>query len=203
VPLTRDQLCVTTGGVGATPSGYFTVEAPKVRAVASTMTLPVAELRFVYRGHTAASAPLRSGALRRQLGLKLRAQNGCNVLYVMWRIDPKPGLVVSIKHNPGDTVSSQCDNHGYRDVPPLRSAPLPPLHVGAPHVLHAEAHDAVLEVAVDGAPVWAGTLPPEALTFDGPAGFRTDNARVELKMLTVLTGAPAPEARCVKLVGRE
>jgi hypothetical protein len=201
--LARDQLCVTCGSVRATTSGYLSIEDPKVRAIASTMTLPVAELRFVYQGPTSVSAPLRSGIVRRQLGLKLRAHDGCNVLYVMWRIDPTPRLVVSVKRNPGETLSSQCENHGYRDVVPHLVSPLPALVPGSPHVLHAEQHGDQLEVAVDGVAVWVGKLPADALAFDGPVGFRTDNVRVALRLLTVPTGAAPTQARCGGLDSRE
>jgi hypothetical protein len=191
-----DQICVTSGSVTATRSGGLSVDDPKVRAVAATMTVPVAELRFTYLGPTAEVAPLRSGAIRSQVGLKLRAQDGCNVVYVMWRIQPRQELVVSVKNNPGETRSSQCGNHGYRDVAPYRVGSLPPIEVGVPHVLHAEAQGDQLEVDVDGALVWAGTLPAEALSFDGPVGFRTDNARADLDLSTIPTDAPAPDARC-------
>ena len=33
----------------------------------------------------------RATDARRQVGLKLRARDGCNVVYVMWRIEPKAG----------------------------------------------------------------------------------------------------------------
>ena len=41
------------------------------------------------------------GELRRQFGLKLRAQDACNLVYVMWRIEPASKLVVSIKCRTG------------------------------------------------------------------------------------------------------
>ena len=32
---------------------------------------------------------------------KLRAEDACNLVYVMWRIEPQSRLVVSVKRNPG------------------------------------------------------------------------------------------------------
>lgn len=178
-------LRATEGALKAEAGGRMRVETPKMRAVASGITGPVTELRFTYLGPTEKEEPLASGELRRQLGLKLRARDGCNVVYVMWRLAPKPGLVVSLKRNPGQSTSAECGNRGYSTVRPRSHAPVPELTPGQAHVLRAELEGRALRVRVDGASVWEGELPAEALTFDGPPGVRTDNARVDMQLLTL------------------
>lgn len=177
----RGELRVTQGKV-TEREGALLVESPKMRAVALQKTPPVAELAFTYLGPTKASSKLASGAERRQLGLKLRAADGCNLVYVMWRIDPQPGLVVSIKRNPGATTSAECGAHGYRNVRPIAFEPVGRPEIGKPYVLRAALEGERLEVLVDGRSVWKGDLGPESLTFDGPVGLRTDNARVSFSL---------------------
>lgn len=203
-PLTAEQLKVTEGKLKPLPGGRLRIEDPKVRAVVSSSEGPkaqglmsaakarpeagtearVAELRFTYLGATAEQKPLQSGEMRRQLGLKLRAQDGCNVVYVMWRIEPKAGLVVSMKHNPGMHRSDDCGNSGYQTVKPRSKTDVPVLEPGASHILRAELEGTALKVKVDGEPVWEGTLPAEALSFDGPVGLRSDNGRFDVELLS-------------------
>jgi len=186
-PEAMTRLEVTEGHLAPLSGGRLRIEEPKVRAVAATGGTPrVVELRFTYLGPTRQQQALRSGEQRRQVGLKLRARDGCNVVYVMWRLAPAPGLVVSVKSNPGLSRSADCGNHGYATVKPTTRALLPDLQPGEPHTLRAELQGERLNVSVDGAPVWEGTLPAEALAFDGPPGLRSDNGRFEVQ----LRGAP-------------
>jgi hypothetical protein len=157
-------------------------------------TAPVAELKFTYLGPTARAAALGSGVMRRQIGLKLKAADSCNVLYVMWRLEPEAKLVVSLKRNPGQHLHAECGNRGYRNLLPRSSAPLPAVVVGAPHTLRAALVGSELGVLVDGAPVWSGTVPPETAELDGPVGLRTDNGRFELELLA--PAGPARAGRC-------
>ncbi|MCA1664388.1 MAG: serine/threonine protein kinase, partial [Myxococcales bacterium] len=114
-PVAGDALCVTRGRVAAARA-QLSVDEPKLRAVVPASDGNRAELRFVYRGPTTQTALLGSGALRRQLGLKLRAQDGCNLVYVMWRIEPVPGVVVSVKRNSAARTHAECGNRGYRNL---------------------------------------------------------------------------------------
>ncbi len=182
--VSRERIRVTLGELESGSRGRLRITKPKVRAVVPATRARVVELRFTYLGATHEVAPLRSGELRRQVGLKLRAQDGCNVVYVMWRIAPKAGVVVSVKHNPGQHRHAECGNGGYQTVRPRRAVPVPTLKPGSHHSLRAELRGEELEVRVDGKPIWQGALPPEALTFDGPVGLRTDNGRFELELLT-------------------
>ncbi|MGZ3458277.1 MAG: hypothetical protein ACXU86_07170 [Archangium sp.] len=186
-PVEPKQVKVTEGKLETLPNGRSSIDVPKMRAVVPSTGEPkarVAELRFTYLGATREQKPLLSGELRRQIGLKLRAQDGCNVVYAMWRIEPKAGLVVSVKHNPGMHRSDDCGNGGYQTVKPRSSSSVPVLGPGDSHTLRAELQGAELTLRVDGRPVWDGTLPPEALTFDGPVGLRSDNGRFEVELLS-------------------
>jgi hypothetical protein len=122
--------------------------------------------------------------MRRQFGVKLRAQDACNLVYAMWRIEPESKLVVSVKSNPGEHTSSQCGNRGYQNIKPLRSTPVPTLSFGATHTLRAQMNGAEMKVFTDNSLVWEGSLGPDALSFDGPVGIRSDNARLQLDLMT-------------------
>ncbi|SEN04117.1 hypothetical protein SAMN05444354_1295 [Stigmatella aurantiaca] len=187
-PLTRTalrQLHVTQGVLSEAADGRLAVEVSKVRAVVPGLDdATAAELRFTYLGPTRVQKALASGESRQQLGLKLRAQDGCNVVYVMWRLGPKAGLHVSVKSNPKNHTSAECGNRGYTRVRAQREVPVPELVPGASHTLYAEWEGPALRVQVDGVLAWEGTLPPEAFDFEGPVGLRTDNGRFELELLT-------------------
>jgi hypothetical protein len=176
----RGALQITEGRLE--PGTKLRVEVSKFRAVAPGADGSAAELRFTYLGRTEHAAPLRSGEMREQLGLKLMAADGCNVLYAMWRLSPRPGLVVSVKRNPGQRRSRECTNHGYQNLKPLRAAPLPPPRPGSAHVMSAALRGERLEVRVDGAVAWDGRLPAKALELRGPPGLRSDNARFEFEL---------------------
>ena len=91
-PLARTDVCATLGAARPSPTALFEVRDPKLRATFSGTSGRGAELEFRYLGGTERTATLRSGRERRQLGLELAAQNTCNLVYVMWRLAPKPGL---------------------------------------------------------------------------------------------------------------
>ena len=203
IPVSRDNLCITEGSIEELPGHRLSVAVPKMRAYLNASTPQQIEVRFSYLGSTGKEAPLGSGEIRRQFGLKLRAQDACNLVYAMWRIEPASKLVVSIKSNPGQHTSAECANRGYRNIGPRRSRPVPLLQPGAMHDLRAQMSGDELTVYVDNTPVWEGSLGPEALSFDGPVGIRSDNAHVEFELLApnmnqgrgpaCRTGADAPE----------
>ncbi len=181
-PIPAEALDVTLGALQARQGGVVLVESPKMRAVAPGVHADVAELAITWLGPTREEAPLASGELRRQVGLKLRAQDSCNVLYVMWRIAPVPALVVSVKENRGLRRHAECGTRGYRNVKPRWSRPVPRLVAGESHRLRVEAEGPNLRVSVDGTPVWEGRVFDQAPSFDGPVGLRTDNGRFLLKL---------------------
>ncbi|MGI5865005.1 MAG: hypothetical protein ACOX6T_23540 [Myxococcales bacterium] len=181
-PVARGELRVTLGELAQGPAGMLRVEAPKLRALVSDGRPQEAHLRFRYLGPTREDAPLASGELRRQIGLKLREQDGCNLVYVMWRIAPRPDLVVSIKRNPGMSRSTECGAGGYRNLKPERRGALPQLTPGSEHRLSARIDGETLKVEVDGALAWSGRLGAEALELEGPVGLRTDNGRFDIEL---------------------
>ena len=183
--------CVTRGKIAALPDGRARIEDPKVRAVVPRSDGNEAEIRFDYDGPTVETARLGSGELRRQIGLKLRAENGCNVLYVMWRIEPRAELVVSVKRNPGMRTHRECGTRGYRNVSAWTGTP--PAAVIAPgshHALHAVLSGRTLRVWADKTLAWEGEV--DVTAWRGPAGVRSDNGRftVELRARPGGEGGP-------------
>jgi hypothetical protein len=187
----RDQLCVTEGAVAAGPDGALTVDDDKMRAVAPNAQQPTAEAQFTYVGPTAQTSALGSGEVRRQFGLKLRAQDPCNLVYAMWRFEPASEVVVQVKRNPGMSTSSACGNNGYSTVRPQQTASVAAPAVGSAHRLAAEIDGSALTIRVDGAPVWQGDLGASAAPESGPVGMRSDNVRLSLAFLAAAGDAPA------------
>lgn len=186
-----EPLCVTRGAVQV----GSTVDQATVRAVAPGTSGDAAAIALVLRGTTEHTKALANGDARRQVGLKLRAQDGCNLVYVMWRLDPKPKLEVSVKRNPGKTTHEQCGADGYTKVKAAKTSPLPALDDGAKHELHAEIDGAKLTAWVDGHVVWRGALPASAAGLEGPAGIRSDNLAYDLVSFTASPAAASGSAQ--------
>lgn len=184
----RSKLCITEGAIGQLSGNRLSVSVPKMRAFVNDPTLQEVEARFKYLGPSKKSIPLASGEMRRQIGLKLRAANGCNLVYAMWRIQPKAELVVSVKNNPGMASSSECDAHGYQDVKPIHAAALPKIKPGSSHSLRAIMDGSAMRVYADRKLVWEGDVGASALTFDGPVGIRTDNGRFDFELFAARPG---------------
>lgn len=185
----RESLCVTNGTVASLPDGRLAIDSASSRAVARKLTAQTAEIRFRYLGPTETSKPLASGELRRQIGMKLRAQDSCNLLYAMWHIEPDSRIAVSIKRNAGQHTHAQCGAHGYRNIQPWLYKDLPPIRTGEQHAFRAILRGGAVTLMVDGNVVWEGDVGKQVLQFDGPVGFRTDNARFEFEFLA---DAPDP-----------
>lgn len=178
----REMLCVTEGTIEEGAGQPLSVSVPKMRAYVNRRTSQTVEAHFTYPGGTGNEAKLGSGELRRQFGFKLRAQDPCNLVYAMWRIEPKSQLVVSVKTNPGQHTSAECTNHGYKNIKPSRNSPVPPLRPGESQALRAEMEGEHLRVWADDTLVWEGSAGPKALRLDGPVGIRSDNARLEIEL---------------------
>ena len=186
---------VTRGHVEALADGRARVREPKMRAVVEGASGDEAELRFRWLGPSDGAAPLASGELRRQVGLKLRAENGCNLVYVMWRIEPKAQLVVSVKLNPGQRTHRECGARGYRNLVARAGTQPPPLSPNVEHRLHAKLDGRTLRVWADRALAFEGDVGDAAAALRGPAGVRSDNAALELELLVrPASGAPATSA---------
>lgn len=186
-----EQLCSTLGAPLRVAERGWAVEAPKLRATIAGSTGRAAEVEIRFLGPSATAEPLRSGLERRQLGLELASRDTCNLLYVMWRLEPTAALVVSVKQNPGQSRHVECKNGGYRNLRPSATAPLPRLVPGSTHRLRAELTDTRLEVSIDGQRVWRGALDEPARTLSGRSGLRSDNVRFEVLSLRADLAEPA------------
>lgn len=186
-PLAPAGLCLTRGA-RTFDGDALVIDEPTVRAVAPASHGDAAALHFTYGGDTTEQVALASGQVRRQLGLKLRAADGCNLIYVMWRLDPAPQIEVSTKVNPGDHDHGDCGTRGYAKLRPQRAEPPPPLVPGAAHTLTAEIVDGIVIARADDRIVWRGALDDRSHALRGPAGLRTDNVRLTATLHT----APAP-----------
>jgi hypothetical protein len=196
-PVNLRDICVTNGEIRTGPDGRLQINSLSSRAVLRFKSRPAAEIRFTYLGSSAQSKPLASGELRRQIGIKLRAENTCNLIYAMWRIEPDSRVAVSIKRNPGMGTHEQCHAGGYINLKQTGAAEAPKIGVGQTHVLHAEMRGATLVVRADGVEAWRGDLGPDIARFDGPVGLRTDNARFAFDYLVGIAepGSTTPVCR--------
>jgi hypothetical protein len=176
-PVTSGQLaslCITHGS--ADTSWLTSNVDPELRGYAPGSSGTSASLSFSAFGDTTPLIPLASGAIRRQICLKLRAADGCNLIYACWRLGTSH-VVVQVKSNPGMHDANACGVNGYSTMAAAWSTTVPTFLDGQPHSLAADLDGASLQVAVDGASVWDGAIDPVALTVDGPVGIRSDNER--------------------------
>ena len=179
----RDNLCVTEGVVDKAADGRLAINVPKMRAYVNTWTSPAVEAHFVYLGPTAQESRLGSGQTRRQFGLKLRAQDPCNLVYAMWRIEPESKLVVSVKRNPNEHTSAECRNGGYQNIKPRHFSPVPLLRLRREATLSVrkwpEKSCVYLPTTARSGKESVGA---DAASLEGPVGIRSDNARLELDL---------------------
>lgn len=175
---------VTKGHVEALGDGRARVSEPTMRAVVPGADGDDAELRFTYLGGSDGARALASGEMRRQIGIKLRAADGCNLLYVMWRIEPRAQIVVSLKSNPGMRTHRECGARGYRNLVAHGGVQPAPLAPNVEHRLRAKLEGRVLRVWADRVLAWEGDVGDEVLALRGPPGVRSDNGRFDLELLT-------------------
>jgi hypothetical protein len=187
------SLCVTEGAIAKAAGGRLSVNVPKMRAYVSAWTAQSIEMRFTYLGPTRDKAALGSGETRRQFGLKLRAQDPCNLVYAIWRIEPESKLVVSVKSNSNAHTSAECGNRGYKNIKPKKTSAVPRLRPGEPHTLRAEMKKQELRVFVDRHEVWQGDVGSDAAGLEGPVGIRSDNARLEFDLKAGKYEGPHPD----------
>lgn len=194
-PLTqigRDRICVTNGTVSALPDGRLAIETASSRGVVPGSDGTIAEIHFRYLGPTVAVKPLASGAVRRQIGVKLRAHDACNLLYAMWHIAPDSKIEVSIKKNPTQHTSAECHAAGYSILKSSRIVAMPPIHPGEAHTMRVTLDGDNLAVIADRQEAWSGSINGGLDGIAGPAGFRTDNARFEVEFLAVIPASGNP-----------
>jgi hypothetical protein len=80
-------------------------------------------VKFTYLGPTQEVSRLGNGEVRSQFGIKLRAQDTCNIVYIMWHFSPDQKIAVSVKRNPGQGTHEDCLDNGYiNNIKPRVSA---------------------------------------------------------------------------------
>jgi hypothetical protein len=188
-------VCVTLGEVRALSDGRFEIDSPAVRAVNRDGDDNYAALEFEYLGRSREASKLASGVVKAQFGVKLQAEDGCNVLYIMWPVDGDGRLEVSSKVNPGRSTHAQCGVKGYEAVEPKFSRPLPALSTGERHRIEARVHKRMLEVRVDDKLVWRGDAGVRTASLYGYPGLRTDNVHLKFKWLAEQDTEPPPPGR--------
>jgi len=184
-PVPLAHLQVTSGAITTLRSGLLQSRSPQMRAVEqdSGRHAHWARLQFRYRQPSDGTSSLGSGAVRRQIGLKLLASDPCNLVYVMWWEYPVHQIAISIKRNPGQTTSSQCGNRGYTDVAKIPLSTPPSVRDHRAHVLEAHTRRTpdgtlALTVLADGTTIYDERIPGGlAADLDGPIGIRSDNGR--------------------------
>lgn len=209
-PTDASQVCITNGVIEKDQGSprSFVINAPSSRAVAKSVDDSHGAIRFEYLGPAENSSKLASGVVRRQLGVKLRAVDSCNVVYVMWGIEPQPGLIVSMKVNPGKSTHAECGPKGYTLVTPSFEKPIAPIRIGEPRQLAAALDGTTLTVKVDGETAWVGEVDATAAQMAGYTGIRTDNVRMRFEWLTEASapgararGGVPPRVACKKVTG--
>ena len=175
---------VSDGKIEGAPGKRLKVSTKEMRATLKFSTEQSTTVKFTYLGPTKEVAHLGSGEVRSQFGIKLRAHDDCNLVYVMWHFAPDHKIAVSVKRNPGKRTHAECLDRGYINNIKPRISDLPqPVEVNQTHVLTAAMSGSDLTVTADNKLVWWGDLGPVALAFSGPVGLRSDNARVVFDLL--------------------
>lgn len=174
--------CTTAGEVTAVGTEALKVDTRGMRGVVAGDSSRSVELAFVFRGESKAAAALANGEMRQQIGVKLRAKDTCNIVYVMWHVAPVPGIAVSVKSNPGLATHVQCGDRGYINLKATSDVAVPLVRLDEPHTLRADLDGDTLRVHADGFEVWNGKLPPQAFVFDGPVGTRSDNGEFDFQL---------------------
>jgi len=185
-PVHASELAVTSGSVFATGGSGLGTTSAEVRAVQRDHGRHAgrARLTLQFLGNSTTTKPLGSGLIRRQIGLKLRAADPCNLLYVMWRTYPDQVIEISRKSNPGMHTSRECGNAGYSDLALIPE----PAGVHRTHVLEADTRrtangSLVLTVYADGRLARKLTLAPSlTVGLNGPIGVRSDNGSYRFKL---------------------
>ncbi len=175
---------VPDGKIEKAAGNRLMVSTKEMRATLKFPTQQNVTVKFTYLGPSAEVSRLGSGEVRSQFGIKLRAQDTCNIVYVMWHFAPDQKIAVSVKRNPGQRTHEECLDNGYiNNIKPRISALPPAIHPDQPHVLGAAMSGSNLMVTADQKVVWQGDLGRVALEFNGPVGLRSDNAHVVFDFL--------------------
>ena len=175
---------VPDGKIEKAAGDRLMVSTKEMRATVKFPTQQNVTVKFTYLGPTREVSRLGNGEVLSQFCIKLRAQDTCNIVYVMWHFSPDQKIAVSVKRNPGKRTHEDCLDNGYiNNIKPRVSAPPRPVRADQPHTLSASMKGSYLTVKADNSVVWEGDLGSVALEFDGPVGLRSDNAHVVFDFL--------------------
>lgn len=180
----KPSLLSSVGILKATDGAYQT-ESNELRARQDGAGGKKIEVAFTYNGYSDTIKKLGSGIVRHQFGIWVNAENQCNLIYAMVRVDKAPVVSVQQKFNPGKSTHEGCKNNGYRTLKPSLTNVLPikTLPVGSTVKLRGEITDNRFSVFIDDILVWRGDVEvskdPAAY-----AGVRSDNVKLGIQMLT-------------------
>jgi len=179
--ISRKRFKVTLGSMDQTRSKFLLTRSSKMRAVERSGTYSSAKLRVRYKAPSKKTSYLGSGGYKRQIGLKLRASSGCNLLYLMWQIEPTEKFVVLSKINPGMTRHAQCGNENYTNIATLSVPTALTLSTHKTRKLQGDlsfTRDGIkLHIFVDDKFFKTVPIPRSLLPPAGPVGVRSDNGQ--------------------------
>ena len=178
VQLEKTSLCATSGSYEVA-KGMMETSSVQTRGLLTTTSQQGISLLFSYKGPPEEVKAFRSGLKRQQIGVKVKAQDSCNLIYVMWRFGEKDSIVVSRKLNPGQHSHKECLNHGYKTIATLPAPKI--IREGEFHRLNVSIDKNQLKVMADGENLWQGILEEELSQLQGPLGIRTDNGKFVFK----------------------
>ncbi len=174
---------VTKGDVAAAGAEKYRVTSDQLRLRVEDTTGDAISVRFHYQGLGKNPAvAMGSGLTRHQFGVFLLAENQCNMLYVMLRLDSKNQATIAVqgKRNPEQALHLVCQNHGYETIKPAFTTPIGELKPDSSIDLTAKVNaSGMLVVEVDKKMVWQGSVAELRLPKNGYSGIRTDNVAVE------------------------
>lgn len=187
------RLTVTEGALTSYGRGRLETHSGGLRATERDGGRHAAWARLSFRllGASQEIKPLGSGLVRQQIGLKLRAQDPCNLVYVIWRSAPDSAVAIFVKRNPGQDTSAECGNRGYTDAATI---PVPQASIGQDHVLEARTRrgadgSLVVSVFTDGALLRRQVLAPGLVAgLEGPVGVRSDNGAYDFRLAARMRG---------------
>jgi hypothetical protein len=129
---------VPDGRIEKAAGDRLMVSTKEMRATLKFPTQQNVTVKFTYLGPTKEVARLGNGEVRSQFGIKLRAQDTCNIVYVMWHFSPDRKIAVSVKRNPGQRTHEDCLDNGYiNNIKPRVSALPQSVSPDEPHTLRA------------------------------------------------------------------
>jgi hypothetical protein len=130
-----------------------------------------------YNGPTETTIPLASGVVQEQFGIKLRAANTCNLIYIMRRFTPVSKVTIMYKQNIGMTTHEECGDKGYAII---KDIPVPSIPVGTLVRLEGKFEGSTLTVKLNDKIIWVGLVD---FRQTGISGFRSDNAKVKFSVI--------------------